>query len=83
MYNNIFSIVLSNIIILLLKSPPHFLKHHPRDLVMEVTWRDRESARKIFKTDARCGPRNARLHSEGRVQEEEAESESRKERGKD
>jgi hypothetical protein len=41
-----------------------------RDLGMERTRRGRESARKIFERGARSGQRNARLHSEGRVQEE-------------
>jgi hypothetical protein len=40
------------------------------DLGMEGTRGDRESARKIFERGARSGQRNARLHSEGRVQEE-------------
>jgi hypothetical protein len=34
------------------------------------TRRGRESARKIFERDARSGQRNARLHSEGRIQKE-------------
>jgi hypothetical protein len=47
---------------------------------MKGTGRGRESTRKIFERGARSGQRkNARLHSEGRVQEEEAESESPKE----
>jgi hypothetical protein len=37
---------------------------------MEETRRGRESVRKIFEKDARNGQRNARLHSEKRVQEE-------------
>jgi hypothetical protein len=37
---------------------------------MEETKRGRESARKIFERGARNGQRNAKLHSEGRVQEE-------------
>jgi hypothetical protein len=37
---------------------------------MEGTRRGRESARKIFERSARNGQRNARLHREGRVQEE-------------
>jgi hypothetical protein len=37
---------------------------------MEGTGRGRESARKIFERGARNGQRNARLHNEGRVQEE-------------
>jgi hypothetical protein len=41
-----------------------------RDLEMEGTRRDRESARKIFERGDRSGQRNARLHSEGRVEEE-------------
>jgi hypothetical protein len=41
-----------------------------RDLGMERTRRGRESARKIFERDARSGQRNARLHSEGRIQKE-------------
>jgi hypothetical protein len=41
-----------------------------RDLGMEGTRRGRESARKIFERDARSGQRNARLHSEGRIQKE-------------
>jgi hypothetical protein len=41
-----------------------------RDLGMEGTRRGRESARKILERGARSGQRNARLHSEGRLQEE-------------
>jgi hypothetical protein len=37
---------------------------------MEGTRGSRERARKIFEMDARSGQRNARLHSEGRVQKE-------------
>jgi hypothetical protein len=37
---------------------------------MEGTRRGRESARKIFEKGARSGQRNARLGSEGRVEEE-------------
>jgi hypothetical protein len=40
---------------------------------MEGTRRGRESARKIFEMGARSGQRNAKLLSEGRVQEEQAE----------
>jgi hypothetical protein len=39
-------------------------------LGMKGTRRGRKSARKIFEKGARSGERNARLHSEGRVQEE-------------
>jgi hypothetical protein len=49
---------------------------------MEGTRRGRESARKIFERGARSGQSNTRVHSEGRVQEEQAESESGKERCK-
>jgi hypothetical protein len=48
------------------------------DLWMEGT----RSARKIFELGTRSGQRNARLRSAGRVQEEQAESESGKESGK-
>jgi hypothetical protein len=41
-----------------------------KDLGMEGTRRGRESARKIFEKGARSGQRNARLGSEGRVEEE-------------
>jgi hypothetical protein len=41
-----------------------------RDLGKEGTRGGRESARKIFEMGARSGQRNARLHSERRVQEE-------------
>jgi hypothetical protein len=41
-----------------------------RDLGMEGTGRGIESARKIFERGARSGQRNARLPSEGRVQEQ-------------
>jgi hypothetical protein len=51
-----------------------------RDLGIEGTRGDREIARKIFEMGAKSGHRNARLHSEGRVQEEEAESEWERER---
>jgi hypothetical protein len=37
---------------------------------MEGTRGARDSGRKIFERGARSGERNARLHSEGRVQEE-------------
>jgi hypothetical protein len=47
---------------------------------MEGTGRDRESTRKIFERGAGSGQRNARFHSEGRVQEEKAKSEREKER---
>jgi hypothetical protein len=50
-----------------------------RDLGMEETRRGRESARKIFERGARSGQSNTRVHSEGRVQGEQAESESGKE----
>jgi hypothetical protein len=49
---------------------------------MEGTRGGRVSARKIFERGARCGQRNARLHSEGKVQREYVESESGKESGK-
>jgi hypothetical protein len=41
-----------------------------------------EGAREIFEMGARSGQRNTRVHSEGRVQEEQAESKSGKESGK-
>jgi hypothetical protein len=41
-----------------------------------------ESAREIFQMGARSGQRNTRVHREGRVQEEQAESERGKESGK-
>jgi hypothetical protein len=41
-----------------------------------------ESAREIFEMGARSGQSNTRVHSEGRMQEEQAESESGKESGK-
>jgi hypothetical protein len=41
-----------------------------KDLVMEGTGRGGESARIIFEKVARSRQRNARLYSEGRVQEE-------------
>jgi hypothetical protein len=40
-----------------------------RDLGMEGTRGGRGSARKIFEKGARSGQINAKLHSEGRVQE--------------
>jgi hypothetical protein len=49
---------------------------------MEGTRGGRDSARKIFEMGFRSEQRNARLHSEGRVQEEKTESESGKESGK-
>jgi hypothetical protein len=49
---------------------------------MEGTGEGGESAREIFEMGARSGERNARIHSEGRVQEEQAESESGKESSK-
>jgi hypothetical protein len=49
---------------------------------MEGTRAGRESARKIFEMGARSGQRNARLHSERRVHEEQAECESGKENDK-
>ncbi|KAJ3621160.1 hypothetical protein MTP99_003325 [Tenebrio molitor] len=49
---------------------------------MEGTRRDKESTRKIFEREVRTEQRNTRLHSEGRVEEEQAESESRKETAK-
>jgi hypothetical protein len=49
---------------------------------MEGTRRGRESARKIFERSARSGQSTTRVHNEGRVQEEQAESESGKERCK-
>jgi hypothetical protein len=45
---------------------------------VEGTRRGRESAKEIFERGARSEQRNDRLHSEGRVQEEQAESESGK-----
>jgi hypothetical protein len=51
-----------------------------RDLGIERTRGGRECARKMFEMGARSGQRDARLCSEGRVQE--AESESGKESGK-
>jgi hypothetical protein len=53
-----------------------------RDLEMERTRGGRENARKIIEMGARSGQRNARLHSNGRVQKEQTESESGKENGK-
>jgi hypothetical protein len=53
-----------------------------RDLEMERTRGGRENARKIIGMGARSGQRNARLHSKGRVQKEQTESESGKENGK-
>jgi hypothetical protein len=53
-----------------------------RDMGMEGTGGGGESAREIFEMRARSGQRNTRVHSEGRVQEEQAESESGKESGK-
>jgi hypothetical protein len=41
-----------------------------RDLGMEGTGRDGESPREIFEMGARSGQRNARVQSEGGVQEE-------------
>jgi hypothetical protein len=41
-----------------------------RDLGMEGTRSGRESVRKIFESVSRSGQRNARLHTEGRVEEE-------------
>jgi hypothetical protein len=38
-----------------------------RDLGMEETEGDEESAREIFEMSARSGQRNTRVHSEGRV----------------
>jgi hypothetical protein len=49
---------------------------------MEGTEGRGESAREIFEIGARSGKRNTRVHSEGRVQEEQVESESGKESGK-
>jgi hypothetical protein len=49
---------------------------------MEGTGGGGESAREIFEMDARSGQRNTRVHSEGRLQKEHAESESGKESGK-
>jgi hypothetical protein len=49
---------------------------------MEGTGGGGESAREIFEMGARSGQRNTRVHSEGRVQEEQAESESGKQSGK-
>jgi hypothetical protein len=49
---------------------------------MEGTGGGGESAREIFEMGARSGERNTKVHSEGRVQEEQAESESGKESGK-
>jgi hypothetical protein len=46
------------------------------DLGMERTGAGRESAREIFEMGARSGQRNTRVHSEGRVQEEQVESDS-------
>jgi hypothetical protein len=53
-----------------------------RDLGMEGTGGGGESAREIFEMGARSGQRNTRVYSEGRVQEEEVESESGKKSGK-
>jgi hypothetical protein len=47
-----------------------------RDLGMEGTGGGGESAREIFEMGARRGQRNTGVHSEGRVQEEQAESET-------
>jgi hypothetical protein len=49
---------------------------------MEGTRRSKESTRKIFERGVRSEQRSTRVHSEGRVQEEQAESESRKETAK-
>jgi hypothetical protein len=49
---------------------------------MEGTGGGGEGAREIFEMGARSGQRNTRVHSEGRVQEEQAESKSGKESGK-
>jgi hypothetical protein len=53
-----------------------------RDMGMEGTGGGGEGAREIFEMGARSGQRNTRVHSEGRVQEEQAESKSGKESGK-
>jgi hypothetical protein len=53
-----------------------------RDLGMEGTRGGGENVRKIFEMGARSGQRNARLRSEGRVQEEQPESEREEETGK-
>ncbi|KAH0814781.1 hypothetical protein GEV33_008010 [Tenebrio molitor] len=53
-----------------------------RDLGMEGTGGGGESAREIFEMGAKSGQRNTRVHSEGRLQEEQVESESGKESGK-
>jgi hypothetical protein len=45
-------------------------------------WKKPEGARKIFEIAAKSEQRNARLCSERRLQEEQAESESEKECGK-
>jgi hypothetical protein len=50
-----------------------------RDLRMEGTGGGGESAREIFEMGAKSGQRNTRVHSERRVEEEKAESESGKE----
>jgi hypothetical protein len=49
---------------------------------MKGTRGGRESTRKIFEMGARSRQRNARLHSEERVQEEYAGSESGQKSGK-
>jgi hypothetical protein len=50
--------------------------------MVERTGGGGESAREISEMGARSGQRNTRVHSEGRVQEEQTESESGKESGK-